>query len=37
VEVAVTIGATDGRNTIVSGEGLAEGDAVITDQTARAN
>lgn len=37
VEVAVSIGATDGRNTIVSGEGLAEGDAVITDQTARAN
>lgn len=32
VEIAVEIGATDGRNSSVTGEGLAEGDAVITDQ-----
>lgn len=37
VEVEVEIGPTDGRNTIVSGEALAEGDAVITDQTAGSN
>ncbi|NEY90694.1 efflux RND transporter periplasmic adaptor subunit [Tabrizicola oligotrophica] len=37
VEVAVAIGATDGRNTIVSGAELAEGDAVITDQVTQAN
>jgi len=30
--VAVTVGATDGRRTEVSGNGLAEGDVVITDQ-----
>ena len=30
--VAVTVGATDGRRTEVSGSGLAEGDVVITDQ-----
>lgn len=35
VEVAVTLGATDGRNTVVTGD-VAEGDAVITDQTAGA-
>ncbi len=33
VEVAVTLGASDGRSTVVTGD-LAEGDAVITDQTA---
>jgi HlyD family secretion protein len=33
LEVAVSLGATDGRATVVTGE-LAEGDAVITDQTA---
>lgn len=32
VEVSVELGATDGRNTHVSGAGLAEGDAVITDR-----
>lgn len=37
VEVAVEIGPTDGRNTIVSGAALAEGDDAITDQTAGAN
>lgn len=37
VEVSVEIGATDGRNSSVSGEGLAEGDAVITDQITKAN
>ena len=37
VEVAVEIGATDGRNTVVTAEDLAEGDAVITDQIAQAN
>lgn len=36
VEVAVSLGATDGRVTVVTGE-LAQGDAVITDQTAGAN
>jgi HlyD family secretion protein len=30
--VAVTVGATDGRRTEISGAGVAEGDAVITDQ-----
>ncbi|MDZ4309554.1 MAG: efflux RND transporter periplasmic adaptor subunit [Cypionkella sp.] len=35
VEVAVSLGATDGRETVVTGD-LAEGDAVITDQTAGA-
>jgi HlyD family secretion protein len=33
LEIPVEIGATDGRNSSVTGEGLAEGDAVITDQT----
>lgn len=37
VEVSVDIGATDGRNTIVAGEGLAEGDAAITDRLEKAN
>ena len=37
VEVSVEIGATDGRNSSVSAEGLTEGDAVITDQISRAN
>jgi HlyD family secretion protein len=32
VPVRVTVGASDGRRTEVSGEGLAEGDAVIVDQ-----
>ncbi len=32
VPVSVTTGASDGRRTEVSGSGLAEGDAVITDQ-----
>jgi HlyD family secretion protein len=32
VAVNVTVGATDGRRTEVSGNGIAEGDAVITDQ-----
>lgn len=32
VEVAVEIGASDGRMSVVTGEGLAEGDQVITDQ-----
>ncbi len=32
VEVAVTVGPTDGRNTMVAGEGLVEDDAAITDQ-----
>lgn len=36
VEVSVDVGATDGRNTQVSGEGLAEGDAVITDRLTQA-
>ncbi|MDZ4394554.1 efflux RND transporter periplasmic adaptor subunit [Cypionkella sp.] len=35
VEIAVSLGATDGRETVVTGD-LAEGDAVITDQTAGA-
>ena len=35
VEVAVTLGATDGRSTVVTGD-LGVGDAVITDQTAGA-
>ncbi len=37
VEVAVTVGASDGRNTVVTADQLAEGDAVITDQMARSN
>lgn len=37
VEVAVQIGATDGRNTMVVAEGLAEGDLAITDQQAASN
>jgi len=37
VEVPVEIGATDGRNTHVSGADLVEGDAAITDQIAKAN
>lgn len=37
VEIAVEIGPTDGRNTSVSGDGLVEGDAVITDQIVQAN
>jgi len=32
VAVRVTVGASDGKRTEVSGEGLAEGDAVIVDQ-----
>ena len=32
VEVAVTVGPTDGRNTMVAGEALVEDDAAITDQ-----
>lgn len=35
VEVAVVLGATDGRSTVVTGD-LAMGDAVITDQTSGA-
>jgi HlyD family secretion protein len=37
VEVAVEIGANDGRMSVVTGEGLAEGDAVITDQIIEAD
>ena len=37
VEVAVDIGATDGRRTMVVSDELAEGDAVITDQIAAQN
>ena len=37
VEVTVGIGASDGRNTIVTGEGLAEGDAAITDRLTASN
>ena len=37
VEVPVQIGASDGRMSVVTGEGLAEGDAVITDQIVRAD
>jgi HlyD family secretion protein len=37
VEVAVDIGANDGRMSVVTGEGLAEGDAVITDQIIEAD
>ena len=37
VEVAVDIGANDGRMSVVTGEGLAEGDAVITDQIVKAD
>lgn len=33
VQVAITLGETDGRFTTVSGEGLAEGDLAITDQS----
>jgi HlyD family secretion protein len=36
VAVAVTVGATDGRQTEVSGGGLKEGDAVVTDSQAAA-
>jgi HlyD family secretion protein len=32
IPVSVTVGASDGRHTEVTGSGLAEGDAVITDQ-----
>jgi HlyD family secretion protein len=32
IALSVTVGATDGRHTEVSGTGIAEGDAVITDQ-----
>lgn len=31
-EVSVAVGATDGHNTMVTADGLADGDAVITDQ-----
>ncbi|TXI03581.1 MAG: efflux RND transporter periplasmic adaptor subunit [Pseudorhodobacter sp.] len=37
VEVEVEVGATDGRNTRVTAETLAEGDAVITDRLTQAN
>lgn len=37
VEVPVKIGASDGRMSVVTGEGLAEGDAVITDQIVKAD
>ena len=37
VELAVEVGATDGRNTMVAGDGLAEGDGVITDRLTQAN
>ena len=37
VEVPVQIGASDGRMSVVTGEGLAEGDAVITDQIVKAD
>jgi HlyD family secretion protein len=37
VEVPVQIGASDGRMSVVTGEGLAEGDAVITDQIIEAD
>lgn len=33
VQVPITLGETDGRLTTISGEGLAEGDPVITDQS----
>ena len=36
VAVRVTVGASDGKRTEVSGDGLAEGDAVIIDQRAGA-
>jgi HlyD family secretion protein len=37
VEVPVQIGASDGRMSVITGEGLAEGDAVITDQIIEAD
>lgn len=37
VEVPVQIGASDGRMSVVTGEGLAEGEAVITDQIVKAD
>ena len=37
VEVPVQIGASDGRMSVVTGEGLTEGDAVITDQIVKAD
>lgn len=37
VEVAVTLGDTDGRRTAVTAQDLAEGDQVITDQDEQAN
>lgn len=37
VEVPVSLGASDGRRTIVTSDALQEGDEVITDQVATAN
>lgn len=37
IPVSVTVGASDGRRTEVTGSGLAEGDAVITDQRSGAS
>lgn len=37
VEVPVQIGASDGRMSVVTGEGLTEGEAVITDQIVKAD
>jgi HlyD family secretion protein len=37
VEVPVQIGASDGRMSVVTGEELAEGDSVITDQIVKAD
>lgn len=37
VEVPVQIGASDGRMSVLTGEGLAEGEAVITDQIVKAD
>ena len=37
VEVPVQIGASDGRMSVVMGEGLAKGDPVITDQIVKAD
>jgi hypothetical protein len=33
----VQIGASDGRMSVVTGEGLTEGEAVITDQIVKAD
>jgi HlyD family secretion protein len=37
VEVAVTLGQSDGKSTVVTSDDLAAGDLVITDQDTRAN